>query len=634
MELRVSLTPKKRMISFSAVTLTLLFLTSPMLAIAPSAAYGFQNAGQFASIVIGQPNFVSSTQAATPNHLFRPYRVAFDHSGDLWVADENNNRILEFKSPLTDGESASLELGQPSFTSSIAATTQSRFFAPTGLTFDSSGNLWVADVNNNRILEFKAPFENGMNASLELGQPSGSHEFTSNSPSAGPNRFHSPLDVKLDSSGNLWLSDAGNDRVLEFKPPFSNGMNASTVIGQVNLTTGPSTLVSPSTDSLFGPNGITFDSMGNLWVADQLFNRVLEFAAVSLGSNDPSAILEIGQHAGVGEFTSAVAAGNRSGFVAPFSLAFDPSGNLWVSDRADNRVLEFMTPFTNGMNASTVIGHPAGQNEFTDNSTGLAQAHFSNPLGIAFDMWGDLWVADQLNNRVLGFSGAAVATIGVNVDVPTTTDETGTNVSASNGNACYRIAFQAVCHLIANQASATGIETDMIGVASASTVNVYSSYFGSQGPAYFATTRQGAIAASSPVTFYGLAISGIGNGTATVCIDQKQQTQAGRATGATGMMYYSNGIWASPTSVSSGASITCGTIPLSALSSRSDIPVIAIGGSGGSDSSNLGLNTLLYVSIPIIVILISAFLVVRRKAKNRDKQEEEADDLEEAELWW
>src|SRR5271167_1249168 len=109
-------------------------------------------------------------------------------------------------------------------------------------------------------------------------------------------------------------------------------MNASTVIGQANLTSVPD-FVSASQNSFSGPNGIAFDSRGDLWVADESFNRVLEFAASSIGSDGPSAILEIGQPAGLSEYSSSVEADNKSGFTSPLNLAFDPSGNLWVSDR-------------------------------------------------------------------------------------------------------------------------------------------------------------------------------------------------------------------------------------------------------------------------------------------------------------
>jgi len=609
--------PSKGKMVFCAF-LALLLVASTGVAIRP--ALGFQAAGQLASVVVGQPNFVSSTQAATTNHLFHPFGVAFDHSGDLWVADEANHRVSEFKPPIVDGESASLEIGAPSYSSNFFAVSGNGVatqFTPVRISFDSGGDLWVSDTNSNRILEFKPPFSNGMNASLELGQQAGAQEFTSNLSFAGPNGMSFPVDMKFDSSGDLWVSDRGHNRVLEFKPPFADGMDASIAVGQPDLAS-VSPPASPSQTGLLGPNGIAFDQGGNLWVADQNDNRVLKFAAASLTANGARAELEIGQPVGSTEFTAWVGATSSSGLSSPLSLAFDPSSDLWVSDRANNRILEFTPPFSNGMNASVVVGQPAGPHEFTDNSTGLTQGSFWNPLDITFDEGGDLWVADQSNNRVLQFNGAALATAGVNVDVPTTTDQTAMNVSGTNVNACYRMAEQAVCHLAASRGLTAGVQVDLIGIASGPTVNIYSSYSGPVEPAYAAP-----LAVSQP-SFYSLAIAGIGNGTATVCVGVPQPAGADAHTG---MAYFSDGRWGTPSSLSRGASAICGTIPLSALEPSGETPVIAVGGISGLGSS-LGVDPTVYLVVLFAAVLLAAALAVRRRASSREAPEEELDDQE------
>ncbi len=476
------------------------------------------------------------------------------------------------------------------------------------------GQIWVADVLNNRVMEFKPPFTDGMNASLELGHAAGGLQFMTSTPSVGPNGLNSPVDMKFDPSGDLWISDRGNNRVMEFKPPFTDGMNASSVVGQVDLST-VAPYISPSESSLFGPNGIAFDSSGNLWVADENFNRVLEFAAASLGGNDPPAVLELGQRPGASQFSSEVSADNRSGLYAPLSPAFDPSGDLWVSDRIDNRVLEFVPPFTDGMNASNEIGQPAGSGAFTANSTGLTQSSLNNPLGISFDTAGDLWVSDQLNNRVLEFSGAALTTAGINVDVPTTSAVKNVGV-ASNGNTCYQMAEQTICHVAVNQTSTTGVEADMIGVASASTANVYTADLGSKEPVY-AEAAQGLV--SSPIAFYEIAVWGIGNGTATVCIDQPNVQPS------TQMAYFSGRSWGSPTSTSRsvGKSI-CGTIPLSVVASRPAL--IAVGSSNGSvtlPGSSSGVYLILFFG----AIIVCGFAVmVWRRGRSVETWEEMDED--------
>src|SRR5207302_9544128 len=101
--------------------------------------------------------------------LAKPLIFAFDPSGDLWVP--TGNRILEFTPPFSSGMPASLVIGQKNFTTNFPARSKDGLLAPSAVAFDQSGNMWVLDVSN-RVLEFIPPFNNGMNASLVIGQTS------------------------------------------------------------------------------------------------------------------------------------------------------------------------------------------------------------------------------------------------------------------------------------------------------------------------------------------------------------------------------------------------------------------------------------------------------------------------------
>ena len=114
--------------------------------------------GQAASIALGQVNTNSGNPnqggAVSQNSLYYTYSSTFDSSGDLWVADTSNNRVLEFKPPFSTNEAASVAIGQTSFTSNGAGASSTGLSFPIGVAFDHSGNLWVTDWNNNRVLEF------------------------------------------------------------------------------------------------------------------------------------------------------------------------------------------------------------------------------------------------------------------------------------------------------------------------------------------------------------------------------------------------------------------------------------------------------------------------------------------------
>jgi len=310
--------------------------------------------GESASVVLGQNLFTTGAGGLTANGMSSPNSTAEDNAGNLYVSDSTNNRVLQFKPAFTNGMAASLVIGQPDFTTGTANTTQNGLNIPWCVAFDSSGNLWVLDGVNYRILQFKPPFANGMNASLVIGQPN----FTSGLPSGPPwahglstsnSGLFGPGQIAFDASGDLWVADLGNNRVLEFEPPFTNGMAASLVIGQTNFVSyGGGTTAS----TFGGPFGVAFDSAGNLWVADEGNSRVLQFTPPF--STGMSASLVLGQP----NFTSGNFGLAQNEMRAPFEIGFDSSGNLYVADYANDRTLQFTSPFSNNQNASLVLGKP------------------------------------------------------------------------------------------------------------------------------------------------------------------------------------------------------------------------------------------------------------------------------------
>lgn len=396
-----------------------------------------------AILVLGQPNLTATGVGSGSAQLDGPTAVAFDAAGNLWVSDSGNDRVLEYRSPFATGMAASLVLGEPTFGEPPAGISAASLSAPTGLAFNGSGALFVGDTGNNRVLAFNAPFSTGENASLVLGQP----DFTSGLPGVGPAAFDAPGFLSF-QSGALWVADAGNNRVLEFaapvtasstaalvlgqtsatdggagtsattlsspeqaiagpagsvyvteftnsrvvrfSAPIANGSAASLVIGQVNLTTSTT---APTLANLGAAAGIAFGPYGDLWVADTSNNRLLEFPAPF--SSGESAAIVIGQTT----FNDRNASGGASGLLAPWSIAYAPDGDLWVTDAGHNRVLGYFPPFTTGMAANVVLGQP----NFTATSAGTSAQGLSFPTGVATDPAGNVYVADSGNNRVLEF---------------------------------------------------------------------------------------------------------------------------------------------------------------------------------------------------------------------------------------
>lgn len=346
--------------------------------------------GQSASVVLGQANFTTNTSGPPSSSMSTPGSMAVDHAGNLYVADDANCRVVRFGAPFSNGMSANLVFGQPNLNSvscpaGPSATSLGKII-PLGngvfgisvlsVVFDSSGDLWVSDSDNNRILEYKLPFTNGMAAALAIGQVdliSGG----SNLGGATDATLLAPDGIAFDSAGNLWAVDRGNCRVLEFKPPFATGMAASQVLGQMDFSHG---LLNQGgtvgANTLGFALGATFDGSGNLWVVDEFNNRLLAFQPPFTTNMNASVVL------GQVDFVHGLP--NQGGLSRtsatlnnPHEIAFDSSGRLFVTDSGNDRVLMFAPPFSNGMNATLVIG----QSDFASAVTATTASGMNVPFG-------------------------------------------------------------------------------------------------------------------------------------------------------------------------------------------------------------------------------------------------------------
>ena len=348
--------------------------------------------GQNATLELGVTSFTAANfgQIHGPGALYGPSGSTFDAAGNLWVADTQNSRVLEFAPPFSNGMNAVLVLGQPDFTSNGQTTSQNGLSSPAGLAFDGSGDLWVADTHNHRVLEFVPPFSNGMPASLLLGQQLNGYGYLNPAPAAP--QMSSPGSLAFDAGGDLWVADSGNNRVLKFVPPFDPLNNPDVVLGQSDPVSGAAPAASQN--GMAGPGSLAFDGSGNLWVSEVSNNRVLKFGPPFATGMNASLVL------GQANFTSNTAATTRSGMNMPVGLAFDGSGDLWVADLFNKRVLEFDPAFVTGMNAALVLG----QADFISNTPAISQNGLTDPAGVAFDASGNLWVADSANGRLLKFA--------------------------------------------------------------------------------------------------------------------------------------------------------------------------------------------------------------------------------------
>ncbi len=359
----------------------------------PVAANPFST-GMPASLALGQSNLTATTASSPTNssNLF-PWLSAFDSHGDLWVSDLSADRVLEFVPPFHTGMTASLVLGQSNFTNNGPGVNASNLTRPEGVAFNSAGDIWVASEGSGRVTEFRPPFSNGMNASLIIGQAAFGGPSTVGS---GPTNLSGPVGISFDASGDLWVAEFLNNRVTEFRPPFSDGEAASIALGQSTLTgnQGNTTAV-----NLSAPQAIQFDAHGDAWVSDWNNARALEYLAPLSTGEAASVVL------GQPDFTTAGSTGpNSFGYVG--TLLLDSHGDVWEVDYSLNRVVEFVGPTFANYEAPTIV---IGQPNLTTTASEGGAVGLQNPQGAVFDSAGNLWVDDIGDHRVLEFVAAAPA---------------------------------------------------------------------------------------------------------------------------------------------------------------------------------------------------------------------------------
>ena len=357
---------------------------------------------------------------ASATTLCAPYAVAVDAGGSLYVADTFNNRVLVYHTPLDASSgltgagdtTADLVIGQGGFAGTGNGTTTTALDQPRGLAVDLHGNLYVADTFNDRVTEYDPPLATGASATLVIGQPNATSSGCNQNGAVGAGTLCRPSGAATDASGNLYVYDSDNDRIVayaESNPPRTK--TGSRVLGQHDLVHATRNFVDATT---VNPTAIAIDrgaSPNHLYAVDALNNRVLGYQDAATFADGGAADLVLGQPDffsnalnGGGTVNANVLALNSFGREG---IAVDSLGNVWVSDAGNRRAVGYAAPFGSGMTqnqpATKVLGEPDLMTVAGGIGCTPTQTITCAPQGLALDASDNLYLVDSENQRILEF---------------------------------------------------------------------------------------------------------------------------------------------------------------------------------------------------------------------------------------
>jgi uncharacterized protein (TIGR03437 family) len=375
---------------------------------------------------------------AVKAELNTPLGLAVDSKGNLYIADSVNNRV-RVVSPAGiintfagNGQTGDSLPAQPtSLPSPIygdgGSPTQAYLHLPSGVAVDSSGNVYIADTNHNRICEVST-FSSLTTITTIAGDSyagyGGDAGYPAVTPTYPPNalatlaELRAPEDVAVDSSGNIFIADTGNNLIRQ----VTNG-NINYIAGDPG--TPPAGTIGPywgdgglaNVAGLVNPFSVTVDSQGNIYEVepDPSGTRVREIAISPNGTTLCPA---------TGTCINSIAGNRPNGFGGdggPAALstlnmatgvAADSAGNLYIADSGNMRVRK-ITSAASGGAISTVAGD--GVYSYSGDGGQANEAQMNFPQGVATGVDGSVYIADSDNNVVRKIApNGAISTVAGN----------------------------------------------------------------------------------------------------------------------------------------------------------------------------------------------------------------------------
>ena len=295
---------------------------------------------------------------------------------------------------------------------------QARFRLPNNVAVDQAGNVYVADTANNVIRKISAA---GVVSTV-----AGLFHNHGSADGAGSNaRFWAPFGIAVDSTGDIYVADTGNNTIRKISPAGIVSTIAG-LAGQAGTNDGAGSIA-----RFRNPWGVAVDNTGNVYVADMSNDTIRKITP-------EGRVHTFAGQAGVSGNSDGFGDGAR--FNNPFGVAVDSTGNVYVSDTANNSIRKI----TVGRVVTTLAGLPG----YAGNTDGSGpDARFWSPQGLTVDSAGNIYVADTGNNAIRKITPmglvttlplSADKTLALNGPGGVTIDANGNIFVADTNNHCVR----------------------------------------------------------------------------------------------------------------------------------------------------------------------------------------------------
>lgn len=310
---------------------------------------------------------------ATSAQVNNPFGLVFDSSGNLYIADQLNNRIRKVT---PDGNLSTIAgTGKASYSGDGGAATSAALNHPCGIVIDSAGNLYIADTANNSIRKITSA------GTISTFAGTGQIGNTGDGGEASKAVLDHPIGLALDSQGNLYIADTANNRIRVVGTD-----------GKIDAFAGSGTAGStgdggPAKEArLNRPQGVFADPSGVVYIADTFNHRIRKV--------DTDGTITTVAGAGTPGYSGDGGPATKAELRYPKSVVKDSAGNLFIVDSFNSRI-RVVTP--DGI-IQTVAGD--GFHGYAGDDGPAVKARFRFPSAIAIDRQGRLVVTDTQNNRV------------------------------------------------------------------------------------------------------------------------------------------------------------------------------------------------------------------------------------------